>query len=158
VWGGDGPFEFERDGAALDPRRNRWRGLPASPLRGRGGHAAVWTGRELLVVGGASNLRLGGWGAAYSPSRRTWRLVPRPPGGTSFGAAAVWIGTGLLVLDRGVRPLLWRRDAGWSRLGLAPHRRRGEFAWAWTGTKLVVWGGEAAPDDDYLADGAILTP
>ena len=47
---------------------------------------------------------------------------------------------------------------GWSTLPRAPLRERGEFAWAWTAEQLVVWGGEAAPDAEYLGDGAVFGP
>ena len=39
----------------------------------------------------------------------------------------------------------------------APSPRR-DFAWAWTGTELLVWGGVAIPGGGYLSDGARYDP
>ncbi|MGH9036484.1 MAG: hypothetical protein ACRD0O_12040, partial [Acidimicrobiia bacterium] len=52
VWGGDPNDEGE--GAAYDPRAERWRAIAAAPFRARPWPApvAVWTGFEMLVWGG----------------------------------------------------------------------------------------------------------
>jgi N-acetylneuraminic acid mutarotase len=57
-------------GAAYDPASNRWSALPKSALRGRTGHAAVWTGTQMLIWGGTPVSGGGsvGDGAAYTPS------------------------------------------------------------------------------------------
>ncbi len=39
----------------------------------------------------------------------------------------------------------------------APSPRR-DFAWSWTGTELLVWGGRAVPSGDLLGDGARYDP
>jgi len=58
VWGGQtvraGSFVAPPHGVAYDPTRNRWSPLPKSPLRGRTGHLAVWTGTQMLIWGGRS--------------------------------------------------------------------------------------------------------
>ena len=62
------------DGLAYDPRVDSWRVLPEFPLRPREFPVVVWTGRELIVWGGASQTMgdppppLDG-GAAYTPPR-----------------------------------------------------------------------------------------
>jgi len=58
--------------AGYDRASDRWSPLPKSPLRGRAGHVAVWTGSHLLVWGGtparASDPRKPfADGAAYTP-------------------------------------------------------------------------------------------
>lgn len=159
VWGGDGPYEFERNGASLDSRTGRWRPLTRSPLEGRVGHSALWTGRGMIVLGGASNRQLRREGATYDPARKRWSLLPRSPGGFLAWASAYWIGEQMLVIDRGSRVLVYRPETRkWRRLRSSALRPRREFASAWTGREVVVWGGEADPDDRYLADGAALTP
>jgi hypothetical protein len=40
------------DGLAYDPQANRWSSLPRSPLQGREGAVAVWTGQAMIVFGG----------------------------------------------------------------------------------------------------------
>jgi hypothetical protein len=61
VWGGAGPQCASAgsapcsDGAAYDPVADRWRGLVTStPVRGRTGHIAAWTGRAMMVWGGTA--------------------------------------------------------------------------------------------------------
>jgi N-acetylneuraminic acid mutarotase len=58
VWGGQtfraGSWVAPPHGVAYDPARNRWSPLPKSPLRGRTGHLAVWTGTQMLIWGGRS--------------------------------------------------------------------------------------------------------
>jgi hypothetical protein len=56
VWGGQTERGGQRTtpprGYAYDPDTDRWRPLPVSPLRGRVGHTAVWTGGQMLIFGG----------------------------------------------------------------------------------------------------------
>ena len=59
-------------GATCEPAGNRWSALPRSPLRGRAGHVAVWTGTQMLIWGGYPARRTDPEkpftdGAAYSP-------------------------------------------------------------------------------------------
>ena len=67
-----------------------WRELPASPLSPRADAVSIWTGREVIVLGGDRNpcpdnadcaappneLRDG---AAYDPVANTWRPIPPAP-------------------------------------------------------------------------------
>ena len=56
MWGGRtfraGAWTAPAPGLAYDPASNRWSPLPKSPLRGRFGHVAVWTGTSMLIWGG----------------------------------------------------------------------------------------------------------
>ena len=72
VVGGRGPGKQYADGVAYDPASNRWSALPRSPLRGRAGHAAVWTGTQMLIWGGYPARQTDSQkpftdGAAYTP-------------------------------------------------------------------------------------------
>ncbi|MGC1211197.1 MAG: kelch repeat-containing protein, partial [Micromonospora sp.] len=53
VWGGrlmrDGVWIAPPRGYAYDPATRRWTALPTSPLRGRTGHFAAWTGTRMLI-------------------------------------------------------------------------------------------------------------
>src|SRR5205085_2454576 len=75
-WAGNSP-DGPVGGAAYDPRRDAWRRLPAGPLGPREGYSTIWTGKELLVVGGSSG---DGFAvpvaAAADPRTGTWHLVP----------------------------------------------------------------------------------
>ena len=76
VWGGRtlraGTWTAPAHGLAYDPAGNRWSALPRSPLRGRAGHVAVWTGTQMLIWGGYPARRTDPEkpftdGAAYTP-------------------------------------------------------------------------------------------
>ena len=58
VWGGrtlrGDSWVTPPHGLVYDPASNRWSDLPVSPLRGRIGHVAAWTGSQLLIWGGHS--------------------------------------------------------------------------------------------------------
>ncbi len=85
VWGGltgtlQNP-EIPPHGVAYDPAVNLyyWSAMPRAPLRGRGGPAAVWTGRQMIVWGGAipgpQQNTLATDGAAYQPSKAVRTLA-----------------------------------------------------------------------------------
>jgi len=78
----------------------KWSALPQAPIAPRADAAVVWTGRELLVWGGASgyqgeNLRSDG--AAYNPAADRWRLLAPAPLSGRQGQAAVWTGREVFV-------------------------------------------------------------
>jgi hypothetical protein len=83
VWGGNNLQRSLRDGAAYNPTTNRWRRIPAAPMPGTAIPAAVWTGREMLVLGGLEVVAQGGQarrgGAAYNPKTNRWRVLPAAP-------------------------------------------------------------------------------
>jgi hypothetical protein len=59
---------FIAGAAAYDPARRRWTRLPPAPIAGRDRHAALWTGRAMLVFGGCCRgSRHHPDGALYSP-------------------------------------------------------------------------------------------
>src|SRR5215510_4893754 len=76
IWGGErsglGLNEsFFADGGRYNPNTDTWRPMAASPLRARWVHAAVWTGTEMLVWGGADENGALTDGAAYHPDTDT---------------------------------------------------------------------------------------
>jgi hypothetical protein len=57
VWGGlrhlpGGRLAYPDDGAAYDPRSNRWQMLPKAPVPGRALPLTVWTGDRAIFIGG----------------------------------------------------------------------------------------------------------
>jgi hypothetical protein len=93
------------DGAAYDVATRRWRTLPAAPIAARYGATAVWTGSEMLVVGGLSDAvpaasRFGlqtaqREGAAYDPASNRWRRLPDAP--VCVEGVGTWTRTELVV-------------------------------------------------------------
>ena len=101
VWGGYGrgtacsPCLYS-DGAAYDLDTDSWTPISPSPLSGRGGHLAVWTGREMLVWGGFDGAEQAD-GALYSPHTDSWARVVAGPSSPRQHHSMVWAGRQLLI-------------------------------------------------------------
>ena len=73
------------DGAAFRRRpRNRWRALPPAPIAARYLATAVWTGSEMLVVGGLSDAVPVAVRPTTVSTGRAPRTTPRPTDGGAF--------------------------------------------------------------------------
>ena len=101
VWGGYGRSDtcipcFHGDGAAYDPSAGSWTPLAPSPLRGRGGSRAVWTGRDMLVWGGFDSTDHTD-GALYNPTADSWAGLAGGPLSARQNHAMVWTGQQLLI-------------------------------------------------------------
>jgi N-acetylneuraminic acid mutarotase len=176
---GSGPIV----GAPTDPgagpsRPKGWRKLPAAPLRSRHSASAVWTGREMIVWGGAwraGNASI--WlddGAAYDPAADRWRKILGSPLAGRSDAFIAWTGSQVLIWGGQRQDSLtgfgdewsdgalydparntWKPMAGW------PLAERFGARAVWTGKRLIVWGGASASagkDPPPLADGAAYDP
>ncbi len=150
IWGGvlgDFTSVGTDTGARYNPQTDTWQpvttvGAPS----GRQGHAAVWTGTELVVWSGGSATIDGG---RYDPATDTWS--PMSTSGTPEGrflSTAVWTGSEMIVwggissvfLNSGGRydPVA---DA-WSPMSTpADLAGRTEHTAVWTGDRMIVWGG-----------------
>lgn len=172
LWGGDGPNEQAlADGAAYDPAADTWRPIAASPLSSRT-FRTIWTGTEMLAWGSQAGTDDRVDGAAYDPATDAWRPLAASPLTARTLPAGEWTGTEVLLwggqadeadaVDPADQPYLadgaaynpttdtWRPMAA---SPLAPRATRG----FWTGTALLVWGGEgpnAAFDDGASYDPA----
>jgi N-acetylneuraminic acid mutarotase len=162
VWGGanrlSAPDWCVDTGGTYDPIADTWAAISTvgAPSK-RVGHAAVWTGREMLVWGGSCASTYLSTGARYDPASNSWAPMSTqgaPPAREK--ASAVWTGGLMLVwggngagpscLDTGGRydP---SRDT-WTPTSLvgAP-TGRWFHSTVWTGQTMVVWGGERREPD-----------
>ncbi|MCP5519780.1 MAG: hypothetical protein H7A45_21275 [Verrucomicrobiales bacterium] len=158
-WGGEGEAGPVGDGARLELNSG---GVPSawSPLSlsgapsARSGHAAVWTGQQMVIWGGRNAAgELVGDGAAYDPATDVWEALPTDGAPTARrGHAAVWTGQEMLVVagetaagptaeGHAYDPVARR----WRALSTAgnPLARRNPTA-VWTGTEILVFGGRNA--------------
>jgi N-acetylneuraminic acid mutarotase len=164
VWGGEDPdFLCLNTGGRYDPVSDSW--TPTSTggaPEPRHLHSVVWTGNEMIVWGGGRGYFsfYGGpfldSGDRYDPTTDSWRPVSQvgAPSARS-NHTAVWTGSEMIVwggyrqdgyedvfLDTGARydPVTdtWRPT---SRRN-APKKRANHTA-VWTGSQMIVWGGEA---------------
>ncbi len=150
VWDGNaGLAPIQTRGARYSPVTDTWASMNIGenleiPWSGT---EAVWTGREMIVWGGAA-----GKGGLYDPQTDSWRstsMVSSPS--PRFGHTAVWTGTEMIVF--GGRTVAgqalkdghrydpsndrWRPTQTTSNLP----RARWEHTAVWTGTEMIVWGG-----------------
>jgi galactose oxidase-like protein len=148
IWGGGCCDDVTNRGASYNPATNRWTALPVAPLAPR--HAdGVWTGRELIVVGGeAHGEKFYADAAAYNPSTRKWRKLPSLPA-PRIGASLTWTGKDVLVVggERAYGAVPYRSGYAyrpstnrWRTLPAMDVGRSGHVA-VWTGSRLLVWGG-----------------
>jgi len=176
---GSGPIVGSPSDPGAGPARPQgWRKLPAAPLRSRHNASAVWTGREMIVWGGAwraGNASI--WlddGAAYDPAGDKWRRIANSPLAPRSEAFTAWTGTHALIWGGQKQGSItgfgdefsdgalydptkdtWKPMAAW------PLAERYGARAVWTGKRLVVWGGasaEAGTDPPPLADGAAYDP
>ena len=107
----------------------RWRSIATSPLTARGRHLMVWTGSEVLVVGGSSDpecLNAGGngcfdpdsaapgvrEGAAYDPATDSWRRIANAPVPLGVYDASAWVdGVALFATQFSQRLLTYDPDS-----------------------------------------------
>lgn len=168
--------------AGYDPATEAWRALPDHPVRCRAFDEEVWTGDELIFLGGctAHDCVMTGsedpWepidGYALDVDVGTWRTLASAPRSLPIVDHALWTGSEILGLGRGrtdaTEPvLLLRYDPAtdsWAEGPVLPGPARRDFAAVWTGEHLLVWGGTYQlrpwPEDDWeqLADGWAYTP
>ncbi|RKR92527.1 hypothetical protein BDK92_6968 [Micromonospora pisi] len=152
-----------------------WHGITGAPLSPRTGALGLWTGREVLLVGGSDepvcppNADCGldptplGDGAALDPKTGQWRRIVDSPYPFAI-ASGVVIGGTAYVLPGGWgsqdHPGLLTYDIGtdrWGRLAVpfAPER----YGIAAAGDRLVAYLGtdEAGTGDDFVLDARTST-
>jgi N-acetylneuraminic acid mutarotase len=97
---GGKPAPLSTTGFAYDPATNRWRQLP-SMESGRFASAVAWTGKTLLLWGGALSLSgtptVPPHGLAYDPAHDRWSTLPQAPLLGRLDPTAVWTGKQLIV-------------------------------------------------------------
>jgi N-acetylneuraminic acid mutarotase len=141
------------DGAAYDPSANTWTRLPKAPIKARSGQVAIWTGREMILWGGAgvgeTTIAFND-GAAYDPARRRWRLIRKAPLPKGTAYTAVWTGRQMLVYG-GPKGRAAAYDPAadlWTKIARPPFGALVLPVSAWTGRVMFVWGGEGTSSAD----------
>ena len=161
VWGGHArergglPQRFFSDGAAFDPKSNRWRRIARAPFRATDDSFGVWVGDALFVFDGMR-------AALYDPRSNAWTSAASPPNtGVAYGG--VWNGKHILMWgpdsDTGVTSAAAynpSRDV-WVSLQSGPLSARRNHVRLWTGKSLFLWGGCCTEDSEH-SDGAEYHP
>jgi len=141
-------------GGRYNPASDTWlrtstgSGCP-SPRRG---YSVVWTGTEMIVWGGGYSQRTN-TGARYNPATNSWQPTSTGEGCPSgrYYASAVWTGTQMVIwggdsdtqVPEGTGGTYTPATDTWTPTstgaGCPSHRTR--HAAVWTGSRMVVWGG-----------------
>lgn len=134
-------------GTAAALAAGRWTDMAPAPVEVRSHAASVWTGRELLVWGGATDHEYGD-GAAYDPATDTWRRLPVAPLSPRLGIASAWTGSQWFLWGgQHDRPVL--SDGAlydpasdtWAALPPGPLSARAGAVAVWDGREVIVLGG-----------------
>jgi N-acetylneuraminic acid mutarotase len=172
VWGGyawDGHINewvYFNTGGRYNPITNSWQSTSIGenvPLPMVGGHSAVWTGLEMIIWGKNG-------GGRYKPDEDIW--IPISTGENAplgrLGQTAIWTGSEMIIwggknysnsslLNTGARynPITdtWAPTAAGEN---CPVGRYNHTA-IWTGTHMIIWGGEAK-DFYYSNSGGRYNP
>jgi hypothetical protein len=130
VWGGYTGYggAVHNEGFSWDPETNAWTAIAESPLSGRAGAGAVFTGTEIVVWGGYGEGQSAlGDGAAYDPEADSWRMLPDAPIAPAIPVATVWTGEEVVIWGSTDRSAASREGAAynpntneWRRLPEAP--------------------------------------
>jgi len=159
---GFGAGAFFYDGGTYDPVNDRWTaGLPIS-YRGAASPAATWTGSHMFVWSGGNGIDTPALGALYDPFSGDVRSVATggAPPGRGIDWPVVW--TGSRVLFAGGAGGGGRGGAydpienRWHPIATAdaPPERFGDVG-VWTGSRLVVWGGQALTGPTFSNTGSV---
>ncbi len=149
-----------RPEAAAVQIAGEWQAVDPGPLATRGEAAAVWTGKEVLVVGGLAveQYRAFSDGAAFDPSTRTWRPIPpRPVPGRVIhavwtGDELVTFGTDGISVDKLTTASAYSPASNqWRSVPLPPSAERPTDV-VWTGSQIIVWQPEG------ISPGALWDP
>jgi N-acetylneuraminic acid mutarotase len=167
VWGGTDTFDWLGNGFGYDPALDSWplaMTATNAPL-GRERASGVWSGSALVVWGGWDGGTYFDSGAVYDPLAAgggSWTTMPEQAPVGRADHVSVWTGSELFVwggcngqtcedfLDDGGR--YDPSNNSWLFIGSDPGlSARAGAAGVWTGTRVLVWGGDA---DGELGDGA----
>lgn len=164
IWGGNGGSGALNTGGRYNLSGDSWSAITTSgaPLA-RQAHVAVWTGTEMLVWGGNSGSTYHNSGGRFNPTTGTWTAMPtaNAPAARS-GATAIWTGSEMIVwgglqISGSVPPVITVFNTGgrfnpanntWTALPTlnAPSARINHTT-VWTGSDMIVWGGDMSGPD-----------
>ena len=168
VWGGSVDLNT---GGRYNPSTDSWVATATTGAPdGRSGPSAVWTGGEMIVWGGQNDHSVSSnTGGRYNPNTDSWvATTTNNAPDARFGHTAVWTGGEMIVwggYDNQHPPL--KNTGGrynpstdsWvaTTTNNAPDGRY-EHTAVWTGTEMIVWGGQGTQCCDHLNSGGRYNP
>ncbi len=190
IWGGytDSRSRYQgayspaqlNSGGRYNPSKDSWQPITTkgAPSK-RFANGAVWSGKEMLIWGGADATKALGDGARYNPIKDTWKPInAKGAPGARSGLVALWTGKEMIVWgggtrDNGPQAVCFQDGARYnpdtdtwkpmSRTG-APKGRVIATA-VWTGKEMIIWGGVndaesrgVSDSNRYIGTGALYNP
>ncbi len=156
IFGGTG----DNTGGRYNPATDTWR--PTSTIGapvGQSSAVVAWTGKEMLVWGGyQGTFGTSNSGARYNPTTNTWTPMAQSPLAGRAQHSAVWTGTEFIIwggydgfigqmYGDGARYNPATNTWKLTKPSGAPNARFWHTA-VWTGSEMIVWGGENYPTYD----------
>ncbi len=135
---------------------------------GRARHTAIWTGSEMIIWGGINGPAQGG-GGRYNPATDTWTAVSSAASPASrYIHTAVWTGTEMIVWGgytgaTGITNTGGRYNPtsdAWNPTSIGancPSAREYHTA-VWTGSEMMIWGGDQYSSPSKLNSGGRYNP
>ncbi len=177
IWGGyegvsGNDREISNTGSIYTPATNTWTPVPVTEMTptARAGHQASWTGKELLIFSGGgvrSQRELKSTGGSFNLDSLTWNPIGTEMVIERLGHSATWNGHENLVYGGKSNRLrtyfseVYRFDPVSKRWVGINSRFTPASRWyhtaIWTGSSLIIWGGNAGTNAD-LNDGGIYYP
>lgn len=131
----------------------------ASGMEWRAFPTVVWTGSEILVIGGGNGPGIEIFGGAYDPATDSWRYISPAPGfepgfSEPIAQPGAWTGSEVVFWDAA---LAYDPESDtWHSIAASPLSTRARPAVAANESQVLVWGGcpTGITDDDCDVDGA----
>ena len=162
IWGGySSSLVTINTGGRYDPLTDTWlatsvgAGVPSARMH----HTAIWSGNAMIVWGGSTTTSFTGTtntGSRYNPTANTWAVTSTGVNvpAVRAGHVALWTGTEMIVwgghntnsfdfLNSGGRYNPASDSWTGTPVSAATPVARAEFTGVWSGTELIVWGGNA---------------
>jgi N-acetylneuraminic acid mutarotase len=172
VWGGYGvSWTVLNNGGVYDPATDTWVATSTTNApTPRVYQTAVWTGSRMVVWGGFDGSVRFNTGGVYDLATDTWTPTPTTNAPTGrMSHTAVWTGSKVVVWggfdgsdcsDRANTGGVYDPATGtWTATSTtnAPTARAYHTA-VWTGSKMVVWGGQGGCGLGWLSTGGVYDP
>lgn len=157
IWGGfNGVSTYYNTGALYDPADSWTATTTTGAPVARSLHTAVWTGSRMIVWGGAEGAAIYNTGGQYDPVGDSWAFTTTTGAPTGRNThTAIWTGSRMVVWGGNITGMAFQNTGGqfdpasgsWAVGGTntmgAPSGRSSHTA-VWTGTQMIVWGGNTA--------------
>jgi N-acetylneuraminic acid mutarotase len=158
VWGGFDGFTWFNTGGRYTPDTDSWTATSTNNApTARVSHTAVWTGSEMIVWGGFDSSSTFNTGGRYTPDTDSWTATSTANAPDArFSHTAVLSRSEMIVWGGAASHLSSFFNTGgrydpesdsWTptTTNNAPDARRNQAA-VWTGSEMIVWGGDEGFD------------